>query len=350
MSAVTEHPAAPAGPAAPAAGAGSLFRAEVHRFRSRRFIHVLIGIAVVIWGFATVIGLLNVGTPTDTELAAAQAQLEQVLADAERGRQQCLEDPGPLPDGVTAEAWCGPEVTEETVGGVDAFLAKTPFDFAGAGGNGALVVAALAAVLAFIVGATWIGAEWSTRSIVALLFWVPRRLTVMATKTAVLVIAATLFGVLTQAAWLATAGILQAVAGTDEALPSGFWTTLLQTQGRGVLLTVFAALLGFGVTNLVRNTGAALGIAFVYVVIVENAVRFFRPRWDPFLLSTNALGLVQEGGHTIQILDESTRSPDGSFTLIEYYVGHLHASVLFTVVTLVVIGIGVALFARRDVH
>jgi len=110
MSAVTEEPAA--APAASASRGGSLFGAEVHRFRSRRFIHVLLGVAVLICGFATVIGLLNVGTPTDADYSAAQAQLEQTLADAEQGRQQCLEDPGPIPDDVTVEEWCGPEVTE----------------------------------------------------------------------------------------------------------------------------------------------------------------------------------------------------------------------------------------------
>ena len=73
-----------------------------------------------------------------------------------------------------------------------------------------------------------------------------------------------------QAGWLAMSGILRAVVGLDAALPEGFWSDLLQTQARGVLLTVIAALLAFGLTNLVRNTGAALGIAFVYLIIVEN--------------------------------------------------------------------------------
>ena len=59
----------------------------------------------------------------------------------------------------------------------------------------------------------------------------------------------------TQALWLAMAGVLRAAVGTDEALPDGFWSAVLQTQARGVLLTVFAALLGFGLANLVRNTG-----------------------------------------------------------------------------------------------
>jgi hypothetical protein len=86
------------------------------------------------------------------------------------------------------------------------------------------------------------------------------------------------------------------------------------------------------------------------VVVVENAVRIFRPYWDPFLLSTNAVGLVQDGGYTLQIWDDSNASADGMVTPVEYYVGHLQSSLLFTVVILVVVGIGVALFARRDVH
>ena len=63
-----------------------------------------------------------------------------------------------------------------------------------------------------------------------------------------------------------------------------------------MLLTVLAGLLAFGLTNLVRNTGAALGIGFVYLVIAESAVRALRPRWQPWLLSDNAVALVQDGG------------------------------------------------------
>ena len=43
------------------------------------------------------------------------------------------------------------------------------------------------------------------------------------------------------------------------------------------VVPVIAALLAFGLTNLVRNTGAALGVAFVYLVIGESLVRGLRP-------------------------------------------------------------------------
>ncbi len=81
MSTVVEQP--PAVPAdRPAAGtrSGSLLRAELHRFRSRRFIQILLGLFVLGWIVAVVIALLNFGVPTDADRADALAQLKQFVA------------------------------------------------------------------------------------------------------------------------------------------------------------------------------------------------------------------------------------------------------------------------------
>jgi hypothetical protein len=128
------------------------------------------------------------------------------------------------------------------------------------------------------------------RSLVALLFWVPRRPTVMGAKIAVLVVAAALLAIAMQLAWLAMAGLLNAVAGGGAPLPDGFWTEVLAAQGRSVLLAVLIALIGFGLANLTRNTGAALGVGFVYFAILETALRIMRPTWEPWLLSNTRSG------------------------------------------------------------
>jgi hypothetical protein len=349
VSAVVERSeVGPADPAVRRAGFGTLLRSEVHRFRSRRFIQALLVLAVVGWVVATVIGLLTFGTPDDGDLADAQARLDQVVAEQQVYHDQCVADTDHIPAGTSPEEFCGPAPTAENFGGPEQFLDKAPFDFGNAGTDGALGVAALAAALAVAMGATWIGAEWSTRSIVALLFWVPRRLQVMGTKLLVLVGAAAVFGVLAQAAWLATASLWQATVGSENPLPENFWTSLLQTQSRGVLLIVLAAVLGFGLTNVVRNTGAALGIAFVYTAIAENLIRALRPHWDPWLLTSNALGLVQKGGYTIVFWRDGPIGPDGSPP--EYYLGPLHAGVYLGVVAIVLASVGALLFARRDIH
>lgn len=348
MSATLQQPPAPVEPLPPTP-TGSLFKAELHRFRARRFIHVLFGIAVVGWLVAIVIGLLNFGTPTDADYADAQAQLEQIMAEQESYRQQCLED-APIPEGEDPDSFCGPPMTEEDFGGAEAFLSKAPFDLASAGAPGAVAFAGLAAALAFVMGTTWIGAEWSSRSIVALLFWAPRRMRVMGTKLVVLVAGATLLGIAAQVGWLTMAGILDAAVGLDEPLPDKFWGTLLQTQARGVLLVVLAAVIGFGLTGIVRNTGAALGIAFGYVIAVQLILGGFKPSWSQWMLGTNAVGLVNPGGLTLYFYDQIDYEAENIGEPVTYFLGHLQSGIFLGVVALFLVGVGTFLFARRDMH
>ena len=351
---VEQPPAVPAEPSAPARRSGSLLRAELRRFRSRRFLQVLLGLCVLGWIVATIIALTQFGVPDDGDRADARAEINQIVADQAIFREQCLADPeefmgGPVPEDVPLDEICGTPMTAADFR-VEDFISKAPFDLANNGTEGALVFAAAAAVVAFIVGATWIGAEWSSRSLVALLFWVPQRMKVMATKITVLVLGAALFGVVAQAGWLLMAWILRSAVGTDDPLPAGFWSELFAAQGRSVLLTVLIALLGFGLTNLVRNTGAALGVGFVYFAVVETALRGFQPSWEPWLLSTNAAGLIVPGGLEVPDYENLTVSPEGFAEPSIYLLGNLQAGMYLASVVAVIIAVGVVLFARRDVH
>ena len=181
MSSVVEQPSArPAGQKMPRAGFGSLLRSEAHRFRSRRFIQVVLALAVVGWIVATGVALTQYGNPGADEIARAEQQLAADVEMNEQFRQECL-DQADVPEGLSPDDFCGPAQGVEDYQ-LSWYLDKAPFDFGAAGPTGALGFAALAAVVAALVGATWIGAEWSTRSLVALLFWVPRRMHVMGAK------------------------------------------------------------------------------------------------------------------------------------------------------------------------
>jgi ABC-2 type transport system permease protein len=287
MSAVVEQPPAPAEGPPVSQGPSGLLRAEAHRFRARRFVQVLFGLAILGWLATTVISLTQFGT----------------------------------------------------------FSAQNTVP-------GAIGFAVAGSALALVLGATWIGAEWSTRSLVSLLFWEPRRVRVMAVKLAVLALGAALLGILLQAAWLVTASILDATAGDGRALPDGFWGDLLGTQARGVLLTVLAAVGGFGLTSLVRNTGAALGIGFVYFAVVETAVAILRPAWQPWLLSSSVAGLVLPGGHTVVLVEEAVDPATGSLVggTREVLVGNLQGGLVLGLAAGAAVVLGVVLFARRDVQ
>ncbi|MBB3676370.1 ABC transporter permease subunit [Modestobacter versicolor] len=335
-------------PTVPAGRFTGLLRAEAHRFLARRFLRVLLLLTLLGWAGALVIGLLAFQSPTPEALAAAQAQQQESIESSNAYRQQCVADPG-RPSDVPVDEYCGEPADEQNTP-VSIFLQPAPYSFVSDTDDGVVSVAAVGAALAFLVGATFVGAEWSTRSMVALLFWETRRPRVMAAKLVVTAVASALVGLLLQVLWLGMAGLLQAVAGDGLAPPGGFWSELVAGQGRGVLLTVFAGLLGFGLTNLLRNTGAATGVAFVYVVIVETAVRGLRPAWQPWLLTNNAAALVLPDGLELSWTDERV-PPGGSPTgVVEYLLGHGQAAVYLTVVTAAVVGLGVLLFSRRDLH
>ncbi len=346
MSAVLEQP--PTSPLPPAP-AGSLFKAELHRFRARRFVQVLFGLALLGWLASTVIMLTQFGTPSPAELAAAEAEIDRIVAENEQFRQQCVDDPN-RPDDIPVDDYCGPVMNADEYE-LGFFLENPPFSFADNAEVGALAFAGGTAVLAFVLGATWIGAEWSTRSLVSLLFWETRRGRVMAVKLAVLVGGALALAVAMQALWLATASILDATAGDGRGLPDGFWGDLLATQVRAVLLVALAAVGGFGLANLVRNTGAALGIGFVYFAILENAVGAFQPAWQPWLLTNNALALLAPGGHTVFVYEQSV---DGDGNVIqdvtEILISNLQGGLVLAGVGAVAIILGIVLFARRDVQ
>jgi hypothetical protein len=345
MSTMVEQPPVTPSTASPAGSLGRLVRAELHRFRARRFIQALLALGVLGWLAATVIGLTQFGVPNDQDYADAQQRIEQEVAISNGFRQDCLNDPN-RPADVPADEPCGPEMTASDFR-VEDWLDKSPFDLASAGQPGAIGFGAAAAVLAFLIGATWIGAEWSSRSLVALLFWETRRVRVFGAKIAVLLGAAALLGVVMQAGWLAMASILRAAVGNGADLPDRFWGDLLAMQGRCVLLTVLAALAGFGLANLVRNTGAALGVGFVYFAVVETAVRALRPGWVPYLVTSNVGALLSRGGFDIPIFDGSF-TVDGQPRIV--HVSSLQGGLVLAVVLALVVGVGVVLFARRDVQ
>ena len=137
-----------------------------------------------------VIGLLNFGDPDRRRLRRAPAAGRAGCSPSnEQFRQQCLDDPRQLPrhGGLSPEELCGPELTARTsTARVVPRQAAVRLRRRGHGRRPRLRRPARPSS-PFLIGATWIGAEWSSRSIVALLFWVPQRMRVMGTKIAVLV-------------------------------------------------------------------------------------------------------------------------------------------------------------------
>ncbi len=335
-------------PGEPTRNRGSLLRAETRRLMSRRFIRLLVLLTAV--GYVVIVaitGLTQYAKADAARLAKAEQAAQQAFESQAEHYKQCIDDasrPAEVPD----EEYCGPETSREDFRTAD-FLSPSPFALADGLPSAAVAVGAGTAALAFLLGATFIGAEWSSRSIVALLFWEPRRLRVMGVKLLVTAGAAALLAVVAQASWVVMAEVLARTRGTRAGLEADFWSDLLAQQARTVLLVVLVALAGFGLANLTRNTGAALGIMFVYFAVLETAVRVAWPAGQQFLLTDNAAALLLQGGHRIFIYQQ-VRLADGSYTenTREIVLSNPHGGLVIAAVTATVVFVGLALFKKRD--
>jgi ABC-type transport system involved in multi-copper enzyme maturation permease subunit len=143
-------------------------------------------------------------------------------------------------------------------------------------------------ILGWLFGASFVGAEWHAGTVTTLLTWEPRRTRVIVAKMIAAVVSVF---VLTLALQLILGAVLAVDAATQgsTAGADGAWAAEAAGVGlRVALVSCIFAGVGFGIASIGRNTAAALGVGFGYIVIVENLVRGLRPAWAPWLLADNA--------------------------------------------------------------
>lgn len=161
-------------------------------------------------------------------------------------------------------------------------------------------------MLAWVVGASAIGAEWQPRTLSALLTWEPRRSRVLAAKLAAAAAAAAIFVLTLEIVFtLAVLPAGAAAAGGLDGADARWWAEHAATAGRIVLVGVVAAAVGFALATIGKNTAAGLGGGFAYILVVENLVRGFKPEWSDWLLGTN-MGRVIEGREGFGLGSHST--------------------------------------------
>jgi len=188
-------------------------------------------------------------------------------------------------------------------------------------------------IVAWVVGASSIGAEWQARSITTLLTWEPRRVRVMAAKVVAAVIVAWVFSLVT---WvLLSAALLPAVFvhGTTAGTGASWLASTVAVVLRGELMIAVATSVGFAVASIGRNTAAALGVGFAYFLVIENVVGNFLAGFRRWLLLGNAIVLISgkdSGG------DVAGRSV-------------LVAGLYLTAVAVTLLVVATVLFQRRDI-
>lgn len=192
---------------------------------------------------------------------------------------------------------------------------------------------ALWVIAAWLVGASFIGAEWHTGNLATTLTWEPRRIRLFVAKVAACALGAFVATMLLQALLglaLTPAAVLR---GSTENLTGTFWANAIQTALRIGGLSAIAATLGLSVASIGRNTGAALGAGFAYFAVVESGIRALRPGWVEWLVTENA-GILITGDPSIFHLGDKNI---------------LNAALVLTAYAFALLAAALILFRKRDV-
>jgi len=208
----------------------------------------------------------------------------------------------------------------------------------------------LLAFLAFVLGASFIGAEFTTGAMGNWLTFQPRRVRVALSKLAAAGIGA---AALVGGAMLLTVLGARMVAvvnrpGDDLVLPDPdpLTDSVPQLVLRVVALAVASGILGAALGLVLRHTAAIVGVLLGYGVVVELMATqaFFQGRLRPWVLSTNIEGFLGKG---TTYLAETCTQVGCEFT--QHTLTYTHAWVYLLAVTSAAAVVGVLVFRRRDV-
>lgn len=269
-----------------------LLETELRRCLARRLTWVLIAVAVAGSALAGVLTFANTEEYTPVGSAEREAERRAAIEEClesfrtEDGRGGVIIGPGgrrPTPDEVreVCESSVPPDL-DQSLHLVDLWSADGEDDSVWAVTSVFLVIGAL------IGAASMVGAEWKAGTVGTLLTWEPRRVRLAVAKLAAVGLLAAVVAVVLQL--VLTAALLPTMSfkGTTSGADGEWLRSAAGGLGRSGVLAAMAAVVGAGVAMVGRNTAAALGAAFAYLVIGENILRAWKPNQARWLLGENA--------------------------------------------------------------
>lgn len=335
----------------------SLFRTELRRLAKRRFARymALAGLLVL---FAIAVGTFLTNEKVGpAQIAAAEQEAERAYQENYESYEKSLQECERAKTSGTAEEtgqW--PEDCSLIMPPPqEAFQAEwympPTFDFRNEFGEYIVAFAAILALIAFAVGASFIGAEWASGGMMNLLLWRPQRLKVLLAKAGAMLAWLTGFTVVAAALWTAGFWVIAHYRGITDGMTAGAWQSVVLAELRGLALVLVAGLVGFALASLGRHTAMALGGAlgilvvgqFGLGIVLEIAEVKFVEAW---LLPTYALAWIQKQ----VVLQEWNCTPSPNVDCPQTMnIGWQDSAVLFGVIVVLVFGAALWSMRRRDI-
>jgi hypothetical protein len=152
-------------------------------------------------------------------------------------------------------------------------------------------------LMAWLLAASFIGADWQSGALRTTLTWEPRRVRLLAAKVIAFAAVAGI-GLVGLLALLGAALVPAATAhGTTAGADPPWLSSLISTALRIAALGGLAAVASISITMIGRRTSVAVGAGFLYLAVIEGVVRDTLPSLQEWLIGNNAAVLVD--GHSV---------------------------------------------------
>jgi ABC-type transport system involved in multi-copper enzyme maturation permease subunit len=247
----------------------SLVRAERRRLHKRRVTKVMLAIGVLILAvIGTALWFSNQKASDATRAkAAATAQREfesQTQYWNSAGKNEC--EAAAKSQNVDPAQMCfGPRQEDFK----PEYYMPSSYDFKGNFVQMATLWAIIMAFVGLIIGASYVGVEWSSGSMMNLLTWQPARVKVLSTKLGMLVLVVAGWSALVFAAWVGLQWLMGMYRGTTTGMTSGTWQSFGLVGLRGLVLVGAGSLFGFVLASLGRRTAVAMGVLIALIVVTQ---------------------------------------------------------------------------------
>ncbi|GAA4730624.1 ABC transporter permease subunit [Phytohabitans rumicis] len=335
-----------------------LIKAEVRRLFKRRLTRLMLVLLVLGLGTITVAFTLASQEIGPSQRAAAEAEAQRQYEEAVRWHQQMVtecEAAKARGENITDRypPDCGAEFGPQREQYDADWFMPYEFNFRGEFGIFISVFAGIVALFGFIVGASYVGAEWHSGGMMNLLLWRPRRLSVLFTKLGVLLTSLLGVTVALGALWTLAFWLIGKYDGQTGTMTQGAWESFALSGARGAGLVLAVAAIGFGLASVGRHTAMALGVAVGVGVISEIGLRIalgiagtkFPDRW---VLSTYTVAWFQK---KFELTDWNACnfSPGGECLPDTFVVTWQQSALVFGVGTAAVLAAAIWLMRSRDV-
>jgi len=317
-----------------------LIWAEASRLFSRRFTGMaLLALLLALSGYQLVVNKA-LSPLSEEQLATSQRAYDQAhqdwIANHEKYEQDCRETGGApqecaIPEPTVADFTVDPTPFQE--------VARTTIELS----------TVLVGLVAFMIAASFIGAEYGTGSIANWLTFIPRRGHVFWSKLLTLIGFGALLGAFGVALVL-TAGLVLARlhASRIESVRE-----LAVLGARSIVVVIGLAVLGFCIALVTRHTAGAIGVLLAYLIVFVLRMGFLGERsWSqrvtPFTPEGN-LAAILDHGYSYSVPVAKVTANGVSTELVQHTVSLAHGAIYWTILLAVVVVCSLMIFRRRDV-